>query len=120
MNSIKQFDIYLLGLSPTKGAEQKGVRPCVILQTNAVSEVSRTFLVGPISSKLSKSYPFQVPVVSSKENGLLKDSKIKLDQIRVIDRVRLIKRLGTLEKTYHPAISQAIDIMIDRFGDFSS
>lgn len=46
------------------------------------------------------------------------DSKIKLDQLRVIDKSRLVKKMGHLEADYHVAVFQAIDVMMDRFVDF--
>ena len=119
MNSVEQFDIYLTDLNPHIGIEQAGVRPCLILQTNAVSQVARTFLIAPLTTKqLEHTYPYQVRVVKSNLNGLLQDSKIELDQLRVIDKKRLIKKLGSLEVGYHPVVFQALDVMIDRFGDF--
>jgi len=119
MKRIKQFEIYLVDLEPRKGSEQGGKRPCVILQSNTVGHIAQAFLVAPLTTKnLEKIYPYQVPVDPTKENGLKSSSKIKLDQIRVIDRGRLEQRLGSLESNYHPAVFQSIDVMIDRFGDF--
>lgn len=119
MKIIKQFEIYEIDLEPHKGSEQGGRRPCITLQMNAGGHVARTFLVAPLtSSQLEKIYRHQVFVPKSKLNGLKKDSKIKLDQIRVIDRVRLEKKLGQLEAEYQPAVFEALDVIIDRFGDF--
>lgn len=119
MKRIKQFEIYEVDLEPHKGSEQGGRRPCLTLQMNAGGHVAKTFLVAPLtSSQLEKIYRHQVFVPKSKTNGLKKDSKIKLDQIRVIDRVRLVKRIGALENDYHASVFEAIDVIIDRFGDF--
>ncbi|MBU0706290.1 type II toxin-antitoxin system PemK/MazF family toxin [Patescibacteria group bacterium] len=119
MKRIKQFEIYQVNLEPRKGSEQVGKRPCVVLQTNAVGHIAQVFLVAPLTSKqLEKVYPYQVLVNRSKSNGLKCDSKIKFEQLRIIDRVRIGKKLGQLEIDYQPAVFQAIDVMIDRFGDF--
>jgi len=119
MKRIKQFEIYQVDLEPHKGSEQGGKRPCLILQTNAVGKIAQAFLVAPLTTKhLERVYPYQVYVHNSKANGLRFDSKIKLDQIRVIDRVRLQKKLGQLEIDYQPSVFEAIDVIIDRFGDF--
>ena len=119
MKRIKQFEIYEADLEPHKGSEQGGRRPCVILQTNAVGHVAQTFLIAPFTGKgIERTYAYQVLVHRSKANGLKHDSKIKFEQLRIIDRVRLGKKLGQLEIEYQPAVFQAIDVMIDRFGDF--
>lgn len=119
MKQIKQFEIYQVDLEPRKGSEQGGRRPCIVLQTNAVGHVARTLLIAPLTSqKIEKVYPHQVFIKKSKVNGLREDSKLKLDQLRVIDRERLAKRMGALENDYQPSIFQAIDVIIDRFGDF--
>lgn len=119
MKRIKQFEIYLVDLEPTKGAEQGGKRPCVVLQTNVVGHIAQAFLVAPLTTKnLEKIYPYQVLVPVSPENGLKQTSKIKLEQIRVLDRERFMNRLGHLETDYHPAVFEALDVIIDRFGDF--
>jgi mRNA interferase MazF len=115
----KQFEIYQVNLNPVKGSEQKGLRPCLILQTNAVSDVGRTTVIAPITSKkMDKIYPYEVGVDTSKDNGLKSNSKIKLDQIRVIDKSRIGKKLGALEPDYHNSVFGAIDILLDRLGDF--
>jgi len=119
MKTLKQFDIYQANLEPRKGSEQGGKRPCVLLQTNAVGHIARTLLIAPLTSqKIEKIYPHQVLIKKSRTNGLKEDSKLKLDQLRVIDRERLAQRMGALERDYHPAVFQAIDVIIDRFGDF--
>lgn len=119
MKPIRQFEIYEVDLEPRKGSEQGGRRPCLILQTNASAYVAQTFLVAPLTgSQLQRIPQNHVLVLQSAANGLNKDSKIKLDQIRVVDRSRLAKRLGGLEADYIPAVFQSIDVMIDRFGDF--
>lgn len=115
----KQFDIYQANLNPRRGSEQAGMRPCLILQTNGANAVARTFLMAPLTSQnLEMVRSYQVLVKKSRHNGLKVDSKIKLDQLRVIDKSRLVKKMGHLEVDYYPSVFQAIDVMIDRFGDF--
>lgn len=119
MKNIKQFEIYEVNLEPIRGSEQGGFRPCLILQTNLGNNTARTFLAAPLTTrKLEKIYPHQVLLRPSRENGLKSNSKVKLDQLRVIDRSRLGKCMGQLEAEYVPPLFQAIDVMIDRFGDF--
>lgn len=119
MKKIKQFEIYDIDLEPHQGSEQGGRRPCLVVQTNVGNHAARTFIVIPFTSpKIRRLHKHQVFVPSSKSNGLKKDSKLKTDQIRVIDRKRLKRKMGELEIDYQPAVFEAIDVMIDRFGDF--
>lgn len=117
--SLQQFDVVQVDLNPTQGVEQEGLRPCVILQTNAVNTVARTFLIAPLTSKkLNRLYYCQVQIQKSRQNGLTLDSKLKLEQIRVVDGSRILKKMGTLEPFYHSLIFQSIDLIFDRARDF--
>lgn len=116
---IKQFDIFLIDLNPTRGVEQKGLRPCVVLQSNAVNTVSKAFLIAPLTSqRLDRLYYCQVGIKKSSENGLNSDCKLKLEQVRVVDKIRFEKKLGSLEPLYHSYIFEAIDLIFDARGDF--
>ncbi|MFC1613462.1 type II toxin-antitoxin system PemK/MazF family toxin [Patescibacteria group bacterium] len=117
---IHQFDVWLVNLNLTKGSEQNGERPCIILQTNASGDHGATTLIAPCTTKkLNKIHSFQVMLEPSNQNGLTKISKIKFDQIRVIDKIRLLKKLGDLEKTYHTDIVNAIKVIFDLEKDFT-
>ena len=106
--NYKQFDIYNIDLNPTKGSEQRGNRPCLILQTNAVSHLGRTTLIAPFTTKKIKNiYPYEVEIIPSIINNLTEISKVKLDQIRVIDKTRIQEKMGTLEEAYHNNIFEA-------------
>ena len=116
---IKQFEIWQVDLNPTKGSEQRGKRPCVILQTNAVSNYGFTTIIAPITSKkIDKIYVFETIIEPSKINNLINISKIKFDQIRTIDKTRLIKKIGDIEKKYYDNIINSLKIIIDINGDF--
>jgi len=117
---IFQFDVWQVDLNPTKGSEQKGERPCIILQTNAVSDYGLTTIIAPLTgTKIDKIYPYEIKINPSKSNGLKEISKLKLDQIRVISKERLVKRLGKLEKLYYINIIIAIKIILDFDQDFT-
>ncbi len=116
---LGQFDIVMVRLDPTQGREQKGVRPCVILQTNAIGQKSGTMLVAPLTSqRLDRLYPHDVVVKVIETNGLSALSKIKLDQLRVIDDSRISKKVGTLQKTVWPLVYSALVMLFDLQGDF--
>lgn len=113
-----QFEIWKVRLDPTNGSQQSGSRPCVILQTNAGRE-GRTTLIAPLTSKrLEKMYPYEVFITPSRENGLSLPSKIKCDQIKVIDKMRFIKKLGVLNKQDAQNILNALEVIFDLRGDF--
>ncbi len=118
--NINQFDIWQVDLNPTMGSEQKGKRPCVILQTNAVSDYGLTTIIAPLTSKkVNKVYSFEADIKPSSRNGLRELSKIKFDQIRVIDKRRLIKKIGKIEEKYFFEILKALKNIFDFNRDFS-
>ena len=86
-----RFDVLLVALDPTKGSEIKKTRPCVVISPNEMNKYVRTRIVAPMTSQL-KNYPTRVPVTFSGKKG-----NIVLDQIKAIDKSRVIKKLGVLD-----------------------
>ena len=87
---LKQYQTVLVNLDPTIGSEMKKTRPCVIISPNEMNTFLQTIVVAPMTSS-SKTYPTRVEINHDK-----KKSWIVLDQIRTIDRQRIIKVLGNL------------------------
>ena len=116
---LKQFDILLVNFSPTKGSEQRGTRPCIVLESNGFKDRGSITLVCPLTSNLKKLYSFETKIEPSKVNGLSESSKLILRQLRVIDRNRIYKHLGSLELKYHDSIRTSLSILFDLNGDFS-
>jgi mRNA interferase MazF len=87
---FSRFDIYYVNLDPTIGKEIKKTRPCVIVSPNEMNYNISTVIIAPLTSRL-RNYPTRVPC---KVEG--KQGQIVLDQIRTVDKIRLIKRIGTL------------------------
>ncbi len=87
---IKQYDIVLVNLDPTRGSEIRKTRPCVIISPDEMNKYLRTVIIAPITSA-SKAYPTRVPVNQSSVSGW-----IVIDQIHNIDKSRIIKRLDAL------------------------
>jgi mRNA interferase MazF len=85
---MKRGEIYYADLNPTIGAEINKQRPVLIVSNDANNRMSATITILPITSNVSKVYPFEV-FISASESGLPKDSKIQCHQIRTIDRKRL-------------------------------
>jgi mRNA interferase MazF len=84
----KRGDIWLINLDPTVGSEIQKSRPCVVVSPAEMHDHLRTVIVAPMTSK-SRAAPFRVPLTHAGTKGL-----ILLDQIRTVDKVRLIKPLG--------------------------
>ena len=85
---VKRGAIWLVALDPTVVSEIKKSRPCVIVSPHELNEHLRTVIVAPMTSK-GFAAPFRVPVTHAAKKG-----KIVLDQIRIVDKVRLVKRVG--------------------------
>ena len=90
-----QKDIYLVGLDPVKGREQRGERPAVIISGNTMNKNLGVFIICPISSKI-KNYAGCVKVSKNKTNKLSEDSEIITFQIRAIAKERMIKKIGEI------------------------
>ena len=106
----KQFEIYWIDLEPTKGAETRKKRPCIVLQSTLVNRASRTLVVAPILPN-HKDWPFVVNVRPTKGNGLDKERHINLKQLRAVDVSRVDNKQGVLEKRYFPEIQDAIELV---------
>ena len=87
---VTQYQVVLVNLDPTIGSEMKKTRPCVIISPNEMNKYLLSLVIAPITSS-SKSYPTRVILKNTKVKGW-----IVLDQIRTIDRQRVIKTLGVL------------------------
>lgn len=87
---LKQYQVVLVNLDPTLGSEMKKTRPCVIISPDELNKYLQTIVIAPLTST-SKPYPTRIEVKHPRIKGW-----IALDQIRTIDRVRVIKALGAL------------------------
>jgi mRNA interferase MazF len=87
---VKRAEIWLVALDPTVGSEIKKSRPCVIISPPELNLHLRTVIVAPMTSK-GFAAPFRVPVTHGGTKGL-----IVLDQLRTVDKIRLVKRLGAV------------------------
>ena len=89
---VKQYHIVLVNLDPTVGSEMKKTRPCVVISPNEMNKYLQTIVVAPMTSS-SKTYPTRVEINHDSKKGW-----IVLDQIRTIDRQRIIKVVGNLSQ----------------------
>jgi mRNA interferase MazF len=93
---ILRGEIWLANLNPTQGSEQSGIRPVIIFQNDLISRYSSTTLAIPLTTNQSRaSLPICLPIPQG-EGGLTQNSVALCFQMRVLDKTRLIKKLGTL------------------------
>lgn len=104
---IKQYEIYLIDLNPTKGSEINKVRPCLVISPNEMNYSLNTIIVAPLTSKIKNTYPFRV---KTKIKEI--DSHIVLDQIRTLDKRRFIKKIGKLNKKEIQEVKDILEEML--------
>ncbi len=111
--NIKRGEIYLAALDPIVGKEISKTRPVVVISNDKNNEFSATVTILPLTSKnLQKVYPFEV-FLSEGMGNLPKDSKVKADQIRTLDKSRLITLIGKLEEGQVAQIEKATKIHLE-------
>ena len=89
---VNRFDVYLTNLDPTVGSEIQKTRPCLVISPDEMNRHIRTVIVAPMTTA-GKDYPTRVSCKFKK-----KKEQIVLDQIRTIDKTRLIKKLGSINQ----------------------
>ncbi len=102
----KRGEIYWVDFEPTYGGETKKRRPALVVSNDIGNELSKVVSVAPISSKVTRTYPFEVKTVVAK-----KDAKIMLNQCRAIDKSRLGQKIGTADPATMDAVVNAIKIV---------
>ena len=105
---LKQYSIVLVNLDPTIGSEIKKTRPCVIISPNEMNKYLSTIVLAPMTTNLKK-YPTRVSV---KHNG--KKGMIAIDQIRTVDKTRIIRVFKNLAKS---EIEKCKDVIKETFVD---
>lgn len=87
---VNRFDVFLVALDPTVGSEIRKTRPCLVVSPDDINDYVRTVIVAPLTTR-GRPYISRIPC---RFQG--KDGQIALDQIRAVDKVRLLKRLGRM------------------------
>jgi mRNA interferase MazF len=88
---VKRFDVYLINLDPTIGSEIQKTRPCLVISPDEMNRNIRTVIIAPMTSA-QKEYPTRVSCTFRKRQG-----QIVLDQVRTVDKARLIQKIGTID-----------------------
>lgn len=109
---IRRGDIFYADLSPVVGSEQGGTRPVLIIQNDIGNQYSPTTIVAAITSQIDKPrLPTHVAMQAS-PGGLEKDSVILLEQIRTIDKSRLLEKVTNLDPEMMAKVNQAVEISL--------
>jgi mRNA interferase MazF len=104
---VERFAVYLVTLDPTVGSEISKTRPCLVVSPDEMNRHIRTVIVAPLTTT-RKRYPTRVACRFSGKTG-----EVVLDQLRTVDKSRLAKRLGTLDRT---AAARVLDVLRQMFA----
>ncbi len=107
MAMVKRFEVYLVNLEPTIGSEIQKTRPCVIISPDEMNQYIRTVIIAPMTTA-TKNYPTRVNLTFAGKKG-----QIVLDQIRTIDKTRLINKIGEINSDVS---QQVIDVLQEMFS----
>jgi mRNA interferase MazF len=105
---VERFGVYLVSLDPTIGSEISKTRPCVVVSPDEMNRHIRTAIIAPMTTT-PKRYPTRVACRFARKSG-----EIVLDQIRTVDQVRLVKRLGTISAATARSVLQTLQEMFAR------
>jgi mRNA interferase MazF len=105
---VRRFDVYLVNLDPTVGHEIQKMRPCLVISPDELNEHIATVIIAPMTTK-GRPYPTRV---ACHFDG--KDGQILLDQVRTVDKVRLVKKLGRIQPDEQRAV---LDILLEMFSE---
>ena len=105
---VKRFDVCLVTLDPTIGHEIQKTRPCLIISPDEMNRYIGTVIIAPMTTK-GREYPTRISCVFQKKKG-----QIILDQIRTVDKKRLVKNLGSISTK---AQKQTLSILQEMFGE---
>ncbi len=102
---MKQYDVYYVELNPTKGSEMKKTRPAVIISPNVLNKHLNTVIIAPLTHS-QKGYPSRIITSINNQPG-----EIALDQMRAVDKTRLKRKLGSLDKITSDNIKKVLQTM---------
>lgn len=108
MSAPHRGDVYLISLDPTRGKEIKKTRPCVVVSPDELNRHLATFIVAPMTTG-GHPYPFRIPCRLQRKNGF-----VVLDQLRTVDRDRMVRRLG---KVSSATLQTILDSLQEMFAE---
>jgi mRNA interferase MazF len=105
---IKRFEIYLVNLGPTLGSEIQKTRPCLVISPDEMNDHIATIIIAPMTTK-ERNYPTRVKCQFEGKEG-----QIVLDQIRTVDKIRLVKKLGKISATTQ---KEVLAVLMEMFSE---
>jgi len=102
VEAVNRFEIWLVALNPTQGSEIQKTRPCLVISPNEINTWLRTIIIAPMTTR-GRSYPSRINLRFQD-----KDGQVALDQLRAVDKSRLVKRLGNAPEKTRLAVSQTL------------
>ena len=99
---VSRFDVFLIALDPTEGSEIRKTRPCLVVSPDEMNRHIATVIVAPMTTR-GPAYPTRVPCTFQGKNG-----QIVLDQIRTVDKLRLVRRIGAISPATRSAVLQRL------------
>jgi mRNA interferase MazF len=105
---MNRGDIFLANLNPSRGSEQAGIRPVVLVQRNTIGRFTRTVVVIPLTSNLRRAQIPGTVMIPAGQGGLTQDSVALCYQAVVLDNDRFIRKVGELPKPYIETLRQAL------------
>jgi len=106
---MRRGEIYLIDFETSVGAEIRKKRPALIISCDEANKHLKTIMVIPFSSKTERVYPFEV-LVEKEDSGLEANSKLKIPQMRAVDKARLKKYIGTISNDILTMVEKAIKL----------
>ena len=110
MVKIKRFDVFLVNLDPTIGSEIKKTRPAVIISPDSMNlSMLKTVIIAPMTSTITDNFPTRILTEFKDKKG-----QIALDQLRSIDRTRIVKKLGVIERKDQNKVLDLLSIIFQK------
>lgn len=103
---VERFDVCLVNLDPTIGHEIKKTRPCLVVSPDELNRHIRTVIIAPMTSSILRNYPSRIKTVFQGKEG-----QVALDQLRAVDKNRLVKKLGRIDEKTAPKILEVLGRM---------
>jgi mRNA interferase MazF len=108
VNRPRRDEVWLVSLDPTQGSEIQKTRPCLVVSPNEANEYLRTVIIAPMTTT-ERPYPTRIGITFQRTRG-----QVALDQIRAVDRQRLVRKLGTAPAKTAQAVSSVLLEMFAR------
>lgn len=104
------FQLFLVNLDPTIGAEMKKTRPCLVVSPDEINDYLKTVIIVPLTS-VKRELPTRILIKACDQSGLANDSYAVLDQIKTVDKMRLVKKIGEISEAEKHAVSEVLKEM---------